>query len=198
MSLTITGSRHQVLADRVFPKSLVTDLALVVGGAVLTALAAQVVVPMWPVPITGQTFAVLFVGTVLGAGRGAWSMFLYVLAGSLGLPIFTHASSGFAYFAGPTGGYLIGFIFAALLTGALAQKNWDRKVLRTIGAFAAGTAVIYLFGLTWLSYSLGNLGYPNDLNATLVAGLYPFVVGDLLKAALAGIALPSAWKLLNK
>lgn len=193
-SLTIAPSRP-VLADRLVAGSLATDIALVAAGAALTAGAAQIVIPMWPVPITGQTFAVLFVGATLGSLRGALSMLLYVGLGVAGLPVFAEGGAGLAKLAGPTGGYMIGFVLAAALVGWLAQKQWDRKVLGTIGAFLAGTAVIYAVGLPWLSVALGQLGYPNDLSATLQAGLYPFIPGDLIKALVAGGLLPLAWKL---
>jgi biotin transport system substrate-specific component len=153
---------------------------------------------MWPVPITGQTFAVLFVGATLGSLRGALSMLLYVGLGVAGLPIFAEGGAGLEKLAGPTGGYMIGFVLAAALVGWLAQKEWDRKVLGTIGAFLAGTAVIYAVGLPWLSVALGQLGYPNDLSATLQAGLYPFIPGDLIKALAAGGLLPLVWKLTSR
>ena len=163
-----------------------------------TQVAAQISIPMWPVPMTAQTLAVLLVGTVLGPLRGLASMVLYVAAGIVGLPIFTHGATGFAYFAGPTGGYLVGFVGAAFLTGYLANKNWDRKIIRAIVSFVSGSAVIYLFGLTWLSFSLGQLGYPNDITATLAAGFLPFVIGDIVKAVTAGLLVPGTWKALNK
>ena len=193
-NITLAASRP-VLADRIGSRTLATDVALIAAGAVLTAGAAQLVIPMWPVPITGQTFAVLFVGATLGSLRGALSMLLYVGLGVAGLPVFAEGGAGLAKLAGPTGGYMIGFVLAAALVGWLAQKQWDRKVLGTIGAFLAGTAVIYAVGLPWLSVALGQLGYPNDLSATLQAGLYPFIPGDLLKALAAGGLLPLVWKL---
>lgn len=183
-----------VLADRWIARSTVANIALVTAGAALTAGAAQIVIPMWPVPITGQTFAVLAVGATLGSLRGALSMLLYVGLGVAGLPVFAEGGAGIAKLAGPTGGYMIGFVLAAALVGWLAQKQWDRKVLGTVGAFLAGTAVIYAVGLPWLSVALGQLGYPNDLSATLQAGLYPFIPGDLLKAFAAGAILPLVWK----
>ena len=196
-NITLAASRP-VLADRIGSRTLATDVALIAAGAVLTAGAAQLVIPMWPVPITGQTFAVLFVGATLGSLRGALSMLLYVGLGVAGLPVFAEGGAGLAKLAGPTGGYMIGFVLAAALVGWLAQKQWDRKVLGTIGAFLAGTAVIYAVGLPWLSVALGQLGYPNDLSATLQAGLYPFIPGDLIKALAAGGLLPLVWKLTSR
>ena len=198
MSNITRAASRPVLADRLGSRTLVTDVALIAAGAALTAGAAQIVIPMWPVPITGQTFAVLFVGATLGSLRGALSMLLYIGLGIAGLPVFAEGGAGLAKLTGPTGGYMIGFVLAAALVGWLAQKQWDRKVLGTIGAFLAGTVVIYAVGLPWLSVALGQLGYPNDLNATLQAGLYPFIPGDLIKALVAGGLLPLAWKLSSR
>ena len=198
MSSIALASPREVLVDRWVAKSVTADLAVIAAGAALTAGAAQLVIPMWPVPITGQTFAVLFVGATLGSLRGALSMLLYVGLGVAGLPVFAEGGAGLAKLAGPTGGYMIGFVLAAALVGWLAQKQWDRKVLGTIGAFLAGTAVIYAVGLPWLSVAHGQLGYPNDLSATLQAGLYPFIPGDLLKALAAGGLLPLVWKLTTR
>lgn len=190
MSMQLTGNS---LIDRVIPRRLATDVALVLGGAVLTAIAAQIAIPMWPVPITGQTFAVLLVGAVLGASRGALSLIAYLTMGAVGLPVFTGAASGVTF--GPTFGYLIGFIAAAALVGWLGQVGWQKKVFGVIASFAVGNLVIYAFGLFWLAVALGALGYPNDLMSVLNAGLIPFLVGDAIKIALAAFALPMAWKL---
>lgn len=196
-NLTLAPTRS-VLADSIGARSIAANITMVVAGAALTAGAAQLVIPMWPVPITGQTFAVLLVGTTLGALRGALSMVLYIALGAIGLPIFTDGSAGWHVIAGPTGGYLVGFVLAAILTGWLAQRSWDRKVVGAGVAFLAGTAVIYAVGLPWLSVALGQLGYPNDLSATLQAGLFPFVPGDILKAVAAGVLLPVTWKLVSR
>jgi len=183
------------LIDRVIPRSLATDVALILGGAVLTAIAAQIAIPMWPVPITGQTFAVLLVGAVLGASRGALSMIAYFSMGAAGLPVFTGAVSGVTF--GTTFGYLVGFIAAAAVVGWLAQLNWQKKVSGVIASFVIGNAVIYLFGLPWLAFALSNLNLASDLTAVLSAGLVPFLVGDAIKMALAAAALPLAWKYLG-
>lgn len=196
-NITLAASRP-VLADRIGSRSLATDIALIGAGAGLTALAAQVSIPMWPVPITGQTFAVLLVGTALGAVRGSLSMVLYLALGVIGLPVFTEASSGLSKVMGPTGGYLIGFVLAAALTGWLAQRQWDRKVVGAFVSFLAGSVVIYAVGLPWLSLALGNLGVENDLAATLQAGLLPFIPGDIFKAIVAGALLPVLWKVSAK
>lgn len=180
------------LIDRVVPRSLATDVALVLGGAVLTAVAAQIAIPMWPVPITGQTFAVLLVGAVLGASRGALSLLAYFSMGAIGLPVFTGAVSGVTF--GTTFGYQVGFIAAGAVVGWLAQLGWHKKATGVLLSFLIGNAIIYLFGLPWLSFALMNLGFANDLVAVLAAGLLPFLVGDAIKMMLAAAALPLAWK----
>ena len=193
MSLQL--SARPTLIDRVVPRSMVTDVALIFAGAVLTAIAAQIAIPMWPVPITGQTFAVLLVGAVLGASRGALSMITYISLGAAGLPVFTGAVSGITF--GTTFGYLVGFIAAAAVVGWLSQLNWHKKVSGVLASFAIGNAVIYMFGLPWLAFALSNLGIASDAGAVITAGLVPFLVGDAIKMALAAAALPLAWKYLG-
>ncbi|MFF1873822.1 biotin transporter BioY [Streptomyces sp. CB03911] len=168
------------------------DLALTAGGAALTGLAAQlsVNVPGSPVPVTGQTFAALLVGTALGTRRGIASLALYLLAGMAGLPWFAQGTSGWAM---PSLGYVIGFVLAAGLTGALARRGADRSPLRTAGAMVLGTLAIYAVGVPYLAVALH---VPLARAAEL--GLYPYLVGDGLKALLAMGALPLAWKLLKR
>lgn len=191
-TLTLAVGRP-TLADRIFSRSLATDLVLVTAGAALTAVAAQIAVPLWPVPITGQTLAVLLVGVTLGAVRGGIALALYAVLGIVGLPVFSEASSGWSVIAGPTGGYIVGFIFAAIFTGWLAQRQWDRKLLWAFLAFLAGSVVPFAIGLPWLAAALGSYGLPNDLNAVLQAGLYPFIVGGVIKAALGADIISLAW-----
>jgi biotin transport system substrate-specific component len=181
------------LADRIVSRSLATDLVLIAAGAALTAVAAQVAVPLWPVPITGQTLAVLLVGVTLGAVRGALSLTLYAVLGIVGLPVFSEQSSGWSVVAGPTGGYIIGFVFAAAFTGWLSQREWDRRPAWAFLAFLAGSVIPFAFGLPWLAAALGNLGLDNDLNAVLTAGLYPFIIGGVIKAALGAGIISLAW-----
>lgn len=193
MSLQLTTRTN--LIDRIIPRSFVNDVALILGGAVLTAVAAQIAIPMWPVPITGQTFAVLLVGAVLGASRGAISMIAYFSMGAAGLPVFTGMASGLTF--GTTFGYLVGFIAAAAVVGWLAQLNWQKKVTGVLASFMIGNAVIYLFGLPWLAFALSNLNLASNLSAVVAAGLIPFLIGDAIKMALAAAALPLAWKYLG-
>lgn len=193
-----------VLADIVFPgalrrsrvQQLAADVLLVLGGSLFTALMARIAIPLpfTPVPITGQTLAVLLTGAALGSRRGALSMAAYVLEGSLGLPVFAGGAAGLKWLKGPTGGYLVGFIAAAFVTGWLAERGWDRRPLLTALAMLIGNAVIYLFGLPWLAMFLGGFAGPKG---ALALGLLPFIPGDLLKLALAAFLLPSAWWLVR-
>lgn len=191
MVSTVPVPRPAVLADLV-PGALVRDAALVVGGAVVTGLAAQVVVPVpgSPVPITGQTFGALLVGASLGWRRGALSMVLYLVAGMAGVPWFQGGSSGWL---GATGGYLIGFAVAAALVGLLASRGGDRTPLRTIGTMVLGNLVIYAIGVPWLMASTGF-----DLATALDRGVVPFLLGDGVKILLAAGVLPGAWALANR
>lgn len=178
----------------VFPRArLLADVLLVLAGTGLVAGAAQISIPLpfTPVPITGQTFAVLLTGAALGARRGAAAIVLYVLEGLAGLPVFAGGASGLARLLGPTGGYLLGFIAAAYLTGTLAERGWDRTIRWAAAAMAAGNLVIYLFGVPWLAIFLG---WPK----AVTGGLLPFIPGDLLKLAAAALALPGAWALLRR
>jgi biotin transport system substrate-specific component len=177
------------LADRLFSRGIVMDIVLVCAGAALTAIAAQVEVPLWPVPITGQTLAVLLVGSSLGALRGTLSMLLYAVLGIVGLPVFSGAASGMGVVLGPTGGYIVGFVLAAALTGWIAQRSWDRRVLRSLLGFAGGTVVTFAIGLPWLAVTLGL-----DLQQTLEAGLFPFIIGGIVKSVIAASVMTLGWR----
>jgi biotin transport system substrate-specific component len=192
-AVTPSLPRRLVLADRVFSRSLLMDAVLVVSGAALVTIFAQLYVPLWPVPVTGQTLAVLLVGSVLGSLRGAISMVLYAVVGIVGLPVFSEGAHGFGVIAGPTGGYIIGFIFSAALVGWLAERQWDRKILKAIVTFAAGTLVVFAIGLPWLAVVLHL-----NLQQTLEGGLYPFLIGGAIKALIAAGLLPLAWWGANK
>lgn len=185
--------RTPVLVD-LLPETLVRDVAVVVGGALLTAASAQLVIPLpfTPVPITGQTFAVLLTAAALGPLRGTLTQALYVLLG-LGLPFYAEASSGPEVIFGATGGYLVAYPLVGLAVGWLARRGWDRKALGTAGAFLAGSALIYALGVPWLAVVQGV-----DAGTALSQGLLPFVPGDILKALLAAGLLPSVWRLANR
>jgi biotin transport system substrate-specific component len=180
----------------VFPRSgFLTDALLVLAGTAFVAIAAQVSIslPFTPVPITGQTFAVVLVGASLGALLGLASLGLYLFVGALGAPVYADHQHGWDVLTGPTGGYIVGFVLAAVLTGLLAQKRWDRRFSSAVAAMLSGNVVIYLVGLPWLAAKIDA-----GLEDTLEAGLYPFVVGDLLKLYLAGALLPAAWAAVSR
>lgn len=183
----------RVIAGAVLPRHRVTTGVLVVGFALLTAAAAQIRIPLpfTPVPITGQTFAVLLSGAVLGGAAGAASQALYVLAG-LVLPFYAGGASGWTHATGATGGFLVGFIAAAWIVGLLAERHQDRTVATAIPAFLTGTAVIYLLGVPWLADAL-NVSWITAVEK----GVVPFVLGDLVKIAAAGTLLPATWKLVR-
>ena len=184
------------IAGAVLPRTRAVTVTLMIGFALLTALAAQITIPIpgTPVPITGQTFAVLLAGAALGPWAGAGSQAIYWSLGALGLPFYSDASGGWEAATGATAGYLIGFIVAAWVVGALAVRGQDRNVWSAIPAFLAGNAVIYLFGVPWLLASVEAFTTVGD---ALAAGFTPFVIGDLVKIVLAGLLLPLAWKLVD-
>lgn len=186
------------LSQAVFRRSgLTRDLLLVLGGAALVALCAQVEVPLRPVPMTLQTLAVLLVGAALGWRRGALALLTYLAAGAAGLPVFAGGKGSLLTAAGaltPTLGYLLGFVLAAALVGWLAERlRLDRTPWGTALAMLAGNIAIYLPGLAWLAYSFSLSG-----QKLLTAGLTPFLLGDALKLALAAALLPAAWALLGR
>ncbi len=186
------------LVDRVVTRTWLSDIALVVAGTALVAVLAQVAIPLWPVPVTGQTLAVLLVGASLGAARGAASLSLYAILGAVGLPIYSDSSSGWSVLLGPTGGYIIGFIISAAVVGWAAERSWDRGWYKPIITFVGGSLVVFAIGLPWLAVSLGQLGLPNDLQSVLIAGFYPFIIGGLIKAAIAAALLPALWAAAEK
>ena len=168
--------------------AFVYDLALIIGGSLLIAVSAQIAIG-YPVPITAQTFAVLMISALLGARRGIACLLAYLAEGAAGLPVFAQGKAGLVTFAGPTGGYLVGFVVAAFVVGLLAEKGWDRRFRTTVLAMVIGNIIIYAFGLTWLALLVG-------AKSALAGGLYPFIPGDMLKIVLAAALLPSTWKLL--
>lgn len=176
------------------PLNWVRSFALVIAFSLLTALAAQVVIPLpWtPVPITGQTFAVLLTGALLGSRLGALAMLAYLIEGASGLPFFAAGGSGVERLLfSPTSGYLLAYPAAAFVTGLLAERGWDRRFLTAAAAMAIGSLVILLGGWAWLTRFVGAMGAWN-------MGVAPFLVGDVVKIALAAAVLPSGWALLRK
>ena len=182
------------LVDALFPaqetsRKWIRDAILVLGFALVTALLARVSIPLGftPVPITGQTLAVLLTGAALGSRRGASSMTLYLVAGSF-LPVYAGGGSGL-FWTFASGGYLIGYIPAAYVVGFLCERGWDRRVW-IILAMLAGNIVLYIPGLIQLSFFVPE-------GRVLELGLYPFILGDLIKLYVASLALPASWALLR-
>jgi biotin transport system substrate-specific component len=191
--MTAAVPRPVVLADAL-PRTVVRDAGLVLGAALLTAACAQIDIPVpgSPVPISGQTFAVLLTGAALGAHRGALGQLLYVALG-LALPFYAGGESGGGVLFGATGGYLFGFIVAGYAVGRLAELRQDRTFLRAFPAFSIGQLIIFGMGVPWLAISAGL-----EPGEAIAAGFTPFIVGGLVKSALAGILLPGAWKLVGR
>ena len=183
--------RPLVLADLV-PGAAVRDVLLVLGGAAFTGLMAQISIPVAgsPVPVTGQTFAALGVGAVLGWQRGIASLALYLVAGMAGVPWYADGASGLAI---PSLGYVIGFVLAAGIVGALAARGWDRSPLLTIATMVVGNLAIYAIGLPYLAWSLGI-----DLAAAYDIGMKNYLLGDAFKILLAAGCLPLAWRLMSR
>jgi biotin transport system substrate-specific component len=176
----------------VFPRvSLLTDALLVLAGTGLVAACAQISVKLGftPVPVTGQTFAVVLVGASLGSLRGTASLLLYLWLGVAGAPIYAHHAHGWSELTSASGGYLVGFVLASAATGWLAERRWDRRFSSAVSAMLTGNVIIYLVGLPWLAVVLHT-----NLEKTLEYGLYPFVPGDVFKLYLAGALLPVAWR----
>lgn len=190
-----TSTRPRLVLTDLIPGDRVRDLLVVVGYAGLVGLSAQLAIrlPFTPVPITGQTFAVLLGGLAAGTRRGTAGMLLYLALGVVGVPWFAGGQGGFSMLSAPSFGYVVGFVFAAGLLGWLAQQGFDRNPITVILALVAGNAVIYLFGAGWLAWRL-HLG----ASQTLALGISPFLLGDALKAMLAAVLLPAAWKLTGR
>ena len=188
--MSLVSASPRTLAD-VVPGGLVRNVALVVGGTLFVALSAlvQIPLPFTPVPLSLQTFAVLLTGAALGSRRGAASMALYLLAGVAGVPWFAAHHSGWAF---ASFGYVAGFVAAAWLAGRLAERGADRQVLKTAGLMVAGNAVVYAFGVSGLMAFTGM-----GVGDALAKGVLPFLVGDVIKIAVAAAVLPAAWKLVG-
>jgi len=193
-----------VLADalptpQVRSMRIAREITLITGFALFTAALAQVRIPLGftPVPVTGQTLAVLLAGASLGAWRGAGSQLLYWLLGMVGLPFYSNGTGGWSVATGPTMGYLVGFIVAAAVVGRLAEYRHDRRVLTSIAAMTMGSMIIYAFGAAWLAINLGIPLATGEQNA-IALGVTPFLVGDVIKMCLAGLATASTWRFINR
>jgi biotin transport system substrate-specific component len=192
--LELRAGRPGVLADLV-PGAAVRDVVLVLAYAGLVGLFAQLVIPLpfTPVPITGQTFAVMVGAAALGGQRAVTGMVLYLVVGLLGVPWFADQSGGIAVAKGPSFGYLLGFVVAALVLGGLAARRWDRTPPRAIAMFVLGSLIIYAFGLPWLMVTI-EVGFLDGL----AKGVTPFLLGDAIKVLVAAGLLPAVWALLRR
>jgi biotin transport system substrate-specific component len=187
------AGRHRVLIEAMWPSVGATrELVLALGGALLIALAAQlrIFLPFSPVPVTGQTFAVLLLAALYGSRRGPAAVLTYLMLGVSGLPVFASAPAGLAVLGGPTAGYLAGYMPAAFVVGLLSERGAGRSAWSTAASMVLGNVIIYGAGVLWLSRFVG-------WDAVLGAGVLPFLVGDAIKIALATLALPAAWRVMG-
>ena len=201
------GTSNLTLAGHLWPASTMNwtrTILLAILGSVVVTIAAQISVPMLPVPMTMQTLAVLAVGAAYGARLGAITLALYAVGGAAGLPVFANFQAGMFLPTGEiiaTGGYIIGFIAAAGLVGHLIEKGWGANVLKLCGAMLLGAAIIYVPGLIWLVGWLAVMKGMDVMSAIAIAlttGALPFILGDLIKAVLAALAFPAAFSLLGR
>jgi len=175
------------------PLDWTRSVSLAVVFSLLTAAAAQIVIPIGPVPITGSTFAVLLTGALLGSRLGAMAMIIYLVEGAVGLPFFYGFHGGIAHLFGPTGGYLVAFPAAAFITGAFAENGWDKRFITAVAAMAVGSVVILLAGWVWFSVLMHT-----PLPAAFKVSVAPHLIGDVIKILLAAATLPVGWKLLRR
>ncbi len=182
-----------LLAAALAPMDWTRSVSLVFVFSLATALAAQIVIPIGPVPITAQTFAVLLTGALLGSRLGAMAMLVYLIEGASGLPFFYGGHGGLTHLLGPTGGYLVAFPAAAFVTGAFAENGWDKRFLTAVAAMAAGSAIIIAAGWAWFSFVTHTAP-----GVAFKLSIAPFLIGDVIKIVLAAAVLPSGWALLKR
>ena len=186
------AKNETLLEAALAPLDSVRQVGLVIGFSLLTALSAQIIIPVPPVPFTAQTFAVVLTGALLGSRLGAITMIVYLIEGACGLPFFSGGTGGIWHLLGPTGGYLIAFPAAAFITGAFAEHGWDRRFLTAAAAMAIGSLVIMLSGWLWFS-----LVMKTSPALTLFPTMLKFIPGDIVKILLAAAVLPSGWALIR-
>lgn len=175
------------------PLDWTRSVGLVLTFSLLMALSAQIVFPIGPVPITGQTFVVLLTGALLGSRLGAMAMIVYLIEGASGLPFFSGGMSGVGHLLGQTGGYLVAFPAAAFITGAFAEHDWDRRFPTAVAAMAIGSVVIMLSGWAWFSILTNT-----PIDVAFKIAVLPFIPGDIIKILIAAAALPTGWALLQR
>ena len=187
------------LVDRVLPSSRpATNALLVAAGASVVAVLAQVQIPLWPVPITGQTLGVMLVGAALGARRGALALTVYMLAGLAGLPVFAGFKGGPLSVLTPSFGFIVGFILSAALIGWLSERKWDRHPVRSLAGFLAASIVPFIVGLPYMAVVLRSLALPHDPIVILQLGVVPFLIGGAIKWLIAAALLPAVWHALRQ
>jgi biotin transport system substrate-specific component len=200
---TAAAGTRRVLADVIArpssrARAFALDAGLIVAGATIVALLAQVEIPLWPVPITGQTLGVIVVGAALGAWRGAAALGTYMLAGLAGLPVFAGFTGTVAAVGKPSFGFVIGFILSAFVAGWFAERAWDRRPALAFVGFAAASVMPFLVGIPYMAFILNIvLGLDYSFGEVIEAGLLPFIVGGVIKAALAAAIIPGAWALVR-
>lgn len=175
--------------------SVLFNAVIAIAGSLLLTLSAKINLPFYPVPQTMQTFVVVGLGLALGSRLAALTVSLYLLQGAAGLPVFAgmpEKGIGLAYMFGPTGGYLLGFLLAAIVVGLLAERGWDKSILKSFSAALLGTAIIFVPGLIWLG---SIIGWDKPI---LALGLYPFVFGGLVKSGLSALVFPATWRFLTR
>ena len=192
MSISSSATLRGALITR---STAATQVALVIGGTAFLALMAQIAVPVpgSPVPVTGQTLGALLLGSAYGASLGFTTFASYLLVGFLGAPVFASGAHGLSRITGATGGYLVGMLLASLLTGYLAGRKWDQKILTVIPTMILGDLVIFGAGLYWLHHSIHA-----TWATTFKLGLTPFILGEVIKIAIASTAMPTLWRFVPK
>lgn len=188
MNITTTA-RPPIIAS-LAGRSVYAPVLLAAIGVLLLSVSAKLQIPLWPVPMTMQTYVILVVAMAYGTRLGVATVFAYLLAGAIGLPVFAGTPEkgiGISYMLGPTGGYLAGFLIATWVMGKLAERGWDRRVLPCLAAMTLGHLLILACGVAWLASSLG---WPR----AITVGLTPFIVATIAKTILAGVTLPLAWR----
>jgi biotin transport system substrate-specific component len=191
--MTSYAKAETLIGAALSPMDMTRTVSIVIAFSLFNALAAQIAIPIGPVPITMQTFAVTLTGALLGSRLGAAALIAYLIEGAAGLPFFAGGFGGLGVLLGPTGGYLVSFPAAAYITGAFSEHGWDRRFLTAAAAMAIGSVVILLAGSAWLVVGLGST-LPNAFKL----GVAPFLIGDVVKIVLAAAVLPTGWALLKR
>ncbi|HTG94909.1 MAG TPA: biotin transporter BioY [Pyrinomonadaceae bacterium] len=191
--MTSYAKTDTLIGAALSPMDMTRTVSIVIAFSLFNAIAAQLAIPIGPVPITMQTFAVTLTGALLGPRLGAAALITYLIEGAVGLPFFAEGRAGIGTLLGPTGGYLVSFPAAAYITGAFSEHGWDRHFLTAVAAMAIGSVVILLAGWSWLVVGLGAAPL-----AAFKAGVAPFLIGDVVKIVLAAAVLPTGWALLKR